>query len=196
MPRKPRVLVAGGYYHILTRGNDRKKIFRNPQDYHVFLKIIKKYLPKFKVGIVHYCLMPNHLHFLINVETTEDLPKFMQVVLQVYAHYFRKKYDSCGFIFENRYKSLWIEKEGYLLECARYIERNPLRASLTTSLFDYPYSSFAYYALAKENELINHPSPLYIELAHTVLERQKRYQEYVLKERPYEHLVDQAFRIK
>ena len=115
MPRAPRCLVDGGYYHVVTRGIDRRKLFRYPQDYKLFLEIIEKYLCKFQVNIIHYCLMSNHIHLLIQAVKSEDLPKFMQVVLQVYASYFRKKYKSVGFVFQNRYKSFFIDNESYLL---------------------------------------------------------------------------------
>ncbi|MDD5692575.1 MAG: transposase [Candidatus Omnitrophica bacterium] len=195
MPRRPRILVDGGYYHILSRGNDRRKLFRYRQDYRIFLKVIKAYLKKFKVALVNYCLMPNHIHLLIQAQEADDLPKFMQGVLQVYASYFRKRYHSTGFVFQNRYKSLFIDKDSYLMECARYIERNPLRAKITSNLSEYPFSSFLFYAKGKDNDIIITKNPLYLDLAQTDTERQERYKEYVLQERPYEHIVDQAFKV-
>ena len=195
MPRRARVLVDGGYYHILTRGNDRKKVFRYKQDYRCFLKIIKKYLAEFQISIFHYCLMPNHMHLLVQAQKAKDLPKFMQVVLQVYANYFRNKYNSVGFMFQNRYKSYLIEKENYLLECARYIERNPLRAKIVTDLYEYPWSSFTFYAKGTEDGIIKTKNPLYLEFANTDAERRRLYYNYVSEERPYEHIVDEAFKI-
>jgi len=87
---------------------------------------MKEALDMFQINVLHYCLMPNHLHLLLQAIKATDLPKFMQRILQVYAAYFKKKYDSVGFVFQNRYKSLYIDRESYLLECARYIEKNPL----------------------------------------------------------------------
>jgi len=196
MPRKPRVLVDGGYYHILTRGNDRKKIFRYKQDYHYFLKIIKKYLAEFQISILHYCLMPNHIHLLIQAQKAQDLPKFMQVTLQVYANYFRNKYNSVGFMFQNRYKSYLIEKQNYLLECARYIERNPLRAKLVTDLSEYNWSSLSFYIKGLEDGIIKIKNPLYLEFANTDQERRRIYYNYISEERPYEHIVDEALKIR
>jgi len=196
MPRKPRILLDGGYYHILTRGNDRRKIFRYKQDYNYFLKIIKEYLAEFEVSILHYCLMPNHIHLLIQASKAKDLPKFMQAILQVYASYFRKKYNSVGFVFQNRYKSYFIGKESYLFECARYIERNPIRAQIAGSSLDYPWSSFSYYVKGINNGIIKYANPLYLGLAKTESERKQQYQNYVSEERPYEDIVDQAFKIQ
>jgi putative transposase len=138
--------------------------------------------------------MPNHVHLIIQAQRAKDLPKFMQAVLQVYASYFRKKYNSVGFTFQNRYKSYFIEKENYLLECARYIEKNPIRANIIDNLLDYSWSSFSFYVRGIDNGIIKTANPLYLGLAKTELERQHRYYDYVLEERPYEDIIDKALK--
>jgi putative transposase len=193
MARKARIIVEGGYHHILTRGNNRKRIFYDNQDCRRFKETAKSYLEKFQVFILHYCLMPNHLHFLMKVQKAQDLAKFMQAVLQVYANYFRKKYDSVGFTFQNRYKSHIIESDLYLLECARYIERNPLRAGIINNLSDYSFSSFHYYAKGVSDELINLVDPMFLELGTAEETRQRRYLECIMEDRPYEQIVDKMF---
>ena len=195
MPRAPRYLLDLGYYHILTRGNDRKQIFRCKDDYNHFLNIVKEALEMFQINILHYSLMPNHLHLLIQSIKARDLPKFMQRILQVYAAYFKKKYDSVGFVFQNRYRSLYINNESYLLECARYIEKNPLRAKIVNSLFEYIWSSFLYYAEGKENGLIRVPNPNYLELSEDQKEKQRKFCEFILEERAYDSIIDNFFRI-
>src|SRR4030042_6882825 len=195
MPRQARILLDGGYYHIITRGNDRRRLFRYKQDYKYFLAVIKKYLTKFQVNILNYCLMPNHIHLLVKAKKAEDLPKYMQAILQVYAGYFREKHDSVGFVFQNRYKSCIIEKESYLLECARYIERNALRAKITQNLLDYPWSSFSFYAKGIDDGIIKIVNPLYLQFDKTEQERRKKYLDYILEERPYELIVDKEFRM-
>ena len=195
MPRALRNLLDLGYYHIFTRGNDRKQIFRCNDDYNHIFNIIKEALDMFQINILHYCLMPNHLHLLIQAIIAKELPKFMQRILQVYAAYFKKKYDSVGFVFQNRYKSLHINKESYLLECARYIEKNPLRAKIVTSLFEYPWSSFLCYAKGKENDLIRVSNPIYLELSENQEERQRKFCEFILEERAYDSIIDDFFRI-
>lgn len=195
MPRKPRALVDDGYYHVVTRGIDKRRLFSYSQDYECFLEVVRKYLLQFKVSIIHYCLMPNHIHLLIQANKASDLPKFMQAILQVYASYFRKKYQSIGFVFQNRYKSCRIDKDSYLLDCARYIERNPLRAKIVDNLFTYPWSSFLFYAKGLPNDIIGKVNPVYLELAQDRERRQQIYQERVLEERPYEHIIDGVFKI-
>ena len=178
-----------GYYHIITRGNDRRSLFRCESDYVLFLRIVSRYLEKYSIRIFHYCLMPNHIHFLLQSIKARDLPKFMQGILQVYAFHFRENYGSAGFLFQNRYKSLSIEKESYLLECARYIERNPLRAKLCDDLSRYPWNSFLFYAEGKKNKIIKTPNPSYLQLSLLPKRRQLQFQNYILEERPYDEIV-------
>jgi len=190
MPRTARQLMDFGYYHIITRGNNRRNLFRSQDDYLFFLRVVDRYLGKFRILIFHYCIMPNHVHFLLQVAKAGDLSKFMQGILQVYASYFRNKYGSAGFLFQNRYRSLAIEKESYLLECARYIERNPLRAGLCDDLFEYPWSSFLSYAEGQMNQIVKTPDPFYTQLSSRQKNRQLKFINYVLEERPYDQIVD------
>ena len=195
MPRRPRVLLDGAFYHLLTRGNDKRRLFRDKRDHIFFLDTSRVYINKFKIRIVHYCLMPTHVHLLARLDSSGELPKFMQGILQVYADYFRKKYNSYGFVFQNRYKSLLIESESYLLECGRYIERNPLRAGLIDNIADYSWSSYNFYANGHKDALVSLVDPLYLDLASTPQERQALYKEYVSAQRPYDLIVDKAIRI-
>ncbi len=194
MSRQARLLEDGGYYHIITRGNDRKRIFRSDPDFIYFLKLVKEALGKKSINIHHYCLMNNHLHFLISVIDSRLAPKFFQNIFQRYAYYFRKRYRHVGYLFQNRYKSYPIEKDGYLLECGRYIERNPLRAGIVKDAVDYRWSSYLHYACGKKDDIIL-SNPAYIELSQDDDERKRLYREYILQERPYEHLVDKGLRV-
>lgn len=196
MPRKNRFLVNGGFYHIISRGNDKRNLFHCAKDYEYFLSTIKIYLDRYAISITNYCLMPNHIHLLIHAPEAKYLPKFMQGILQVYAVYFRKRYGAVGFIFQNRYKSYYIDKESYLSECARYIERNPLRSRIIETLLNYPWSSFNFYAQGKGDIIIQKPNPLYLSIADTELKRQQVYYNYLCEERPYDDIVDKEFKIE
>jgi putative transposase len=195
MPRQARLLIEGGYYHILTRGNNKVSIFRSQQDFTFFLNLVKQVIKKHPITIFHYCLMSNHVHFIIKAINTKDVSKFYQILLQRYAIYFRKKYQHIGFVFQNRYKSYAIEKEEYLLECARYIERNPLRSNIVAHPKDYKWSSFLCYAQGRNNDIITQLNPLYIELAREQKERWRLYSEYILQVRAYEKIIDKAFKV-
>ncbi|MCK9431094.1 MAG: transposase [Candidatus Omnitrophica bacterium] len=195
MPRIARNLVDNNYYHIVTRGLDRRRLFRHKQDYELFLETTAKYLKQYKIHILHYCLMPNHLHILIKAEVASDLPKFMQVILQVYAAGFRKKYKSTGFVFQNRYKSRLISNDSYLLECARYIEYNPVRAKIVADASEYPWSSFSYYAKGAKDKIITLTNPLYLDMAANAVERKTAYIKFISEARLYDSIIDKEFKI-
>jgi putative transposase len=196
MPRTSRVLVDNGYYHAYTRGNDKRKLFKCKKDYRIMLSIIKRYLEKFAVDILHYCLMPNHLHLLINSLEAEALPKFMQGILQVYAHHYKETYKSVGFVYQNRYKSNLIDNDKYLIDCASYIENNPVRAKIVVTPEDYEWSSYKAYALGIKDPIINKKNPLYLDLGHTEEKRRQSYIEYVTKPKPYQDIIDEMFLLK
>lgn len=194
MARTARILYDEGIYHILNRGNNKHTLFYDSTDYAVFKKLTKRYLATYKVKIYHYVPMPNHFHFSLRVLKAKDLPKFMKGLCQTYAQYHHRRYGSVGYLFQNRYKSLLIKDEQYLLECARYIERNPLRANLVNNLDDYPYSSYHYYAKGSPNSLVT-PNPLYLKMGKTPSERRKAYIEYINAPTLYEQMLDEKLQI-
>ena len=185
IPRKE-ILADGGYYHIVARGNGKRPIFRCKKDYNAFIGITQLYLKKFPVRLYHYCLMKNHVHFLVQIMDSFALPKFMQGILQKYAFYFIQKYDSPGHLFQNRYKCYLINEDSYLLECARYIERNPLRAKIVDNLSDYLWSSFNFYTKGIPDVMILNVNPRYLQFGSIVKERRENYAEYVLQMRASE----------
>lgn len=196
MPRTARILIDQGYYHIVTRGIEPRKLFRCPQDFKTFRGIVRKNLVSFKIDILNYCFMPNHLHLLIQAQIALDLAKFMRLILQIYVNHFRKKNKSVGYVYQNRYENKLIDNDVYLLECCRYIERNPLRSKLVANLSDYPWSSFSYYAMGKEDDIITLLNPMSIELGESTQIRQEAYKQYIYQERPYDFIVNKAFTIR
>jgi len=191
MPRLKRVLYDGAAYHIVQRGHNKDRLFTGPQDFTVFKDAIRKYKNRFSFDIYHYCLMSNHIHILLRVTKGEDLPRILQGITQSYSFYYRKTYKYTGYVYQNRYKSFLIEKDSYLLECGRYIERNPLRAGMVEELSQYHWSSYNFYSKGCKDDIITY-SPMYEALGVTVQQRILRYGEYVLEPRPYEQVLDKA----
>ncbi|MFA5164238.1 MAG: transposase [Candidatus Omnitrophota bacterium] len=189
MPRKPRCLVDGGYYHIMSRGHNKCKLFHTRKDYEKYKSLIIEHKRTFPCDIYHYCLMPNHVHILLKIMNGRNLPELMQHINQEYARYSKRKHETVGNLFQGRYKGLIIETEGYLLECGRYIERNPLKAGLETDPSRYMFSSYRFYAKGEEDDMLT-PNPLFAELSRSEEERRRIYSEYVLKERMEEHVRD------
>ena len=150
MPRSIRIKSLTHTYHIMIRGVNKENIFVNEDDKRKFLQISQYYLNKFDVEIYAYCLMDNHVHFLL--KSKENFNKFMQCIQTVYATYFNKKYKRIGHLFQDRFKSIPVERESYLLECVRYIHQNPVKAKIS-SIEKYLWSSYNEYI--KESQLVN-----------------------------------------
>mgnify|MGYP001558251488 FL=1 len=128
-------------YHLITRGNNRMKVFHTDEDFRFYLELIAKYKALHPVLLYHYCLMSNHIHLLGKVIQAGNLKKFMQGLNQSYSNYYKRVYKHSGHLWQGRYKSFLIQKDSYLLECGRYIERNPLRAKMVEDPKDWPWSS-------------------------------------------------------
>lgn len=188
MGRKPRQLSETGLYHVIIRGNNKGRLFRDEADFDKFLKIASEYREKHPGSVHHYCLMANHVHLLIKSEDPIILSKYMHSVQRAYHHYYRKRYVHFGHLFQGRYRSFPVETEGYLLDCGRYIERNPVRAGMVEDPKDWRYSSYGFYAYGQEDDLVTE-SVMYKALGEGAA-RQKLYREYVEVTRPYEKLID------
>ena len=174
MPRHARVIPLIGYMHIISRGNNRRKLFRHERDkkrYYLYLMHSKF---EDKIDILHYCIMSNHLHLLVGVNQTSDLSRFMKRVNLKYTCYYQSKYTYCGHLWQNRFKGKIIDNEIYLIRCGKYIELNPVRAGIVFSPQHYKFSSYHYYAFGENDALIT-PNPLYEDLS---LEQKKRWYLY------------------
>jgi len=144
MARKTRVEFPGVFYHVLARGNNKQVIFKDDQDYNVYIIRLKRYHKRYKFILYAYTLMPNHIHLLIETGIT-PLSKIMQGIQQSYTYYYHKKYKSVGHLFQGRYKAILCQRDIYLLELVRYIHLNPVRAALVDNPDDYLWGSHKVY---------------------------------------------------
>lgn len=198
MPRKDRrdTVYNGSTHHIVQRGVNRTTVFKKARDCKQFKYFMLRYLESCRINVYNYCIMPNHIHILLYVGEGAHLPKFMQALSLAYSSYYRCNYDYSGYLWQGRYKNFLIEKDSYLLECARYIERNPLRvrSKIVDDLSDYNWSSYNFYSKGTKDDLIT-VNPLFETLGRTPEERRLKYKEYILVSRPYEEVLDDIFRI-
>ncbi len=181
MPKLPRFLLSKSYYHIITRGNNKNIIFRKHEDYLYFLNLIKKYKKNHPFDLYHYCLMPNHVHFLVKTKDSYLFSSFMKKLNLSYYHYFKEEYGWAGHFWQGRYKSQPVGKDKYFLQCGKYIELNPVRACIVDNPGDYKYSSYNYYIKEEENSIIT-KDPFYKFFGNNKQERQKRYKEIYIDE--------------
>lgn len=144
MARRARIEYEGAFYHVITRGNQRQKIFRDEKDYSKYLEILSRYKSQYKFHLYSYVLMNNHVHLLL--ETREiPLSKIQQGINQSYTMYFNKRYKTVGHLFQGRYKAILCDKDTYLLSLIKYIHHNPLRAKAAKQPEDYKWSSHLNY---------------------------------------------------
>lgn len=145
MPRLPRVDVGGEIYHVINRANARLPIFFKKEDYKLFESIFEEAQIKFKVGILAYCLMPNHFHLVLHPSQDGDLQKFMQWLTLTHTQRWHTKNGTTGtgHLYQGRYKSFLVQGDRHLLTVIRYVERNPLRAKLVEKIENWNFSSLA-----------------------------------------------------
>lgn len=178
MPRTARLLMDGGAYHVLTRGNNGQALFREDDDYQWYLRMTSACAAEHHLKLFHFALMPNHVHLVLEAPVGSALSKAMLVLNITYAWRYRKRYEYTGHLWQGRFKSLLIDRESYLLECGRYVELNPVRAKMVRDPRDYPWSSYRVYAEGVDNPLIT-PNPLYATLGATAQERQYEYRRFI-----------------
>ena len=141
MARPLRIEYDGAVYHVTSRGNERKNIFKDDEDRSLFLDTIKKVNEKHNWLCHAYCLMNNHYHLVI--ETPDgNLSKGMRQLNGVYTQAFNKRHDRVGHIFQGRYKAILVSKESHLLETCRYVVLNPVRAKATGTPEEWKWSSY------------------------------------------------------
>ncbi|VAW32759.1 protein of unknown function DUF1568 [hydrothermal vent metagenome] len=145
MPRKARIDIPGLLQHVIVRGIERRKIYRDDKDRGMFLKRLSSLLKDTGTDCFAWALLDNHFHLLLRCNRTA-ISTFMRRLLTGYAVNFNQRHKRNGHLFQNRYKSIICEEDVYLLELIRYIHLNPLRAKIVpeiTTLDTYPWSGHA-----------------------------------------------------
>lgn len=133
MPRLARIDAPGVLHHLMIRGIERRKIFRNRRDYEDFLDRLATLLPEMKTACYAWALLPNHAHFLLCTGTV-PLARLMRRLLTGYAVSFNRRHKRHGHVFQNRYKSIICQEDAYLRELVRYIHLNPVRAGIVSDV--------------------------------------------------------------
>ena len=156
MPRTARIAPRDYVYHILTRGNNRQNIFKEEDDFIKLVEILKKYKEKYQFKLYHYVLMTNHVHLVM--EATKEggeLSQIMKGINLSYAQYFKTKYKHTGHFWQDRFKSILISKDEYLLACGSYVELNPVRARMVKEPKEYQWSSYKANAYGNGDDLLD-----------------------------------------
>ena len=133
MPRTGRVDSPGAIQHLLVRGLERRRLFKDAKDYGEFIRRLSGALEDTGAHCLGWALMPNHVH-LVTRTGHRSISKMMQILLSGYGLYFNRRYKRSGYLYQGRFKSLLVEEEGYFLVLVRYVHLNPLKGGVVQSL--------------------------------------------------------------
>jgi len=164
MARPIRIEYAGAWYHVTSRGNERRNIFQDDRDRRKFLEIIADSLDRYHAELHGYVLMTNHYHMLL--KTLEaNLQHLMQRFNTTYTVYYNHRHHRQGHLYQGRYKAILVQADTYLLELSRYLHLNPVRirrhSTLSTNeklseLRKYSWSSYPGYVLNKRQDFVTY----------------------------------------
>jgi putative transposase len=175
MPRRARTYIPGLPYHIVQRGNNREACFIEPENYQFYLMLWEELAARYGVAVHAYCLMTNHVHFLVTPSSDTAISNTMKVAGSRYAQHINATYGRTGTMWEGRHRASLVQSDRYLLSCMRYIELNPVRAAMVRRPEEYRWSSYAVNAWADPGWLSPHPE--FQRLGPTPAQRGSAYRE-------------------
>jgi putative transposase len=152
MPRTARIVVPNYPYHITQRGNYRQKIFDDQEDRSMYLTWINEYSRKYDLTPLAYCLMDNHVHFVVIPGEEHSLSKVFSIVHMRYSQYYNKKKGTAGHLWQGRFYSCLLD-EMHLMAAMRYVEKNPVRARLVKKAWNWKWSSAGFHT-GRSKEII------------------------------------------
>jgi len=152
--RLPRRTYDGAFHHGMNRGYEGRPIFRADLDKVFFLALLKKVQALTKIRILAYCIMDNHYHLVLQNESGKMSEFFKQLNGQ-YAIYYRKRHGGRGYVFQDRYNSMLIQDDAYLLIAISYVLNNPVAAKMAKTFADYPWSSGSFYFNKEKCETVD-----------------------------------------
>ena len=144
MARLSRKESYSNFYHVMTRGINKDKIFETESNKKRLFYIIQEKNSEIGCQIYSYCIMDNHLHLLVKADL-EDLSLLMKKINGTYAMHYNLKEERIGPVFQDRFKSEAVEDNRYLLSVLKYIHQNPLKAGLVKDIREYKWSSYIEY---------------------------------------------------
>lgn len=136
---RERYLVEKAFNHVFNRGNRKRVVFQDEEDYRVFLEYVEQNCEKWNVNVVTYSLLPNHYHLVLQQLEGNNLSKFMHCVGTSFSMYINNKYGLVGHVFQGRYKSKLIDSQRMLNAEIEYVINNPVKHGLVDNPEDYKW---------------------------------------------------------
>ena len=145
MPRQSRIVIPKIPHHISQRGNYRQNVFEHDDDYVQYCVWMNQYSQKYGLDILAYCLMSNHVHFVVVPHDEESLARVFNTLHMRYAQYIHRRHGARGHLWQGRFFSCFMDSD-HLYHAIRYVERNPVRAGMSAVAWDYRWSSAGVHA--------------------------------------------------
>jgi putative transposase len=140
MARRPRADHEGAVHHVIGRGNDRKPIYLDEEDFQRFLAKLLFLAAELGFEVLAFCLMPNHYHLLVRTGVV-PLSRYMHRLLTAYAVYFNERWQTVGHPFQGRFKNRICRDDNDLRGLVRYVHLNPIKAKLVADVDEWRWSS-------------------------------------------------------
>ena len=196
MARPLRIEFSGALYHLTARGNAQADIYSDNSDRQQFLSLLHHTVNRYDWYCHAYCLMDNHYHLLVETQSP-SLSKGMKFLNGTYTQYYNRHHHRVGHVFQGRFKAILIQKESYLLELARYIALNPVRAHRVRSAQEWRWSSYRATAGHEESHPCLTTDTVLAGFAKTKKVAQQRYRDFVQQGKgqpsPWQHLKNQIY---
>lgn len=142
MARLPRVVVVDVPHHVTQRGNARQAIFSGDSDRLAYLELLRQHCELYRLSLLGYCLMSNHVHLVVVPRTVEALAQALKQSHGRYAAYWNARQSSSGHVWQGRFYSCPLD-ETHLWTALRYVELNPVRAGIVDTASQWRWSSAA-----------------------------------------------------
>ena len=168
--------IPGIPTHVVQRGHNRNACFFRDADFYYYKRVLAEGMSRYGVVLHAYCLMTNHVHLLMTPAEEDSISRTIQYVGRQYVQYVNKTYRRSGTLWEGRHKGSVVDAENYLLSCYRYIELNPVAASMVEKPEHYPWSSYHFNAIGKPDALVT-PHAIYRQLSEQGDQRRFRYRQ-------------------
>ena len=145
----------GMYYHIYNRGVSKSTLFREPTNYLFVIEKLQRYSIENLVGVIAYCLMPNHYHLLLRQDGEQPAGNVPQSMFNSYSKAYNLKYAHSGTLFEGRFRAKPIRSTSHLLHLCRYIHGNPVKDGLVADPADWPWSNYLEFIGERKGTLVD-----------------------------------------
>ena len=153
MPYRKIEFRAGQCYHLYNRGVNRQPIFLCDKNWGFFIQRLRRYFTPANADILAYCLMPNHYHLLVQLETDDLSQRVMQPLTGSYTKAINKQQGRVGPLFQGPFQAVSLDTDAYLIQLSRYIHWNPVAAGLVERPEAWVFSNYRDYIGLREGTL-------------------------------------------